>query len=345
MNQNTLAAWPAPAKINLFLHITGRRADGYHDLETVFQFLDLADGITFRVRHDGEIRRMLDPAGDSIVDLAAVPPERDLTVRTARALQGVTGTPLGVDIGITKRLPLGGGLGGGSSDAATTLVGLNRVWGLGLGVEELAAIGLTLGADVPVFVWGQAAFATGVGEKLTRVTLEEPWYLIVYPGCSVTTAEIFNAPDLTRDTSPIKIHTLSQEWINRERGDERQACRAGHDRVDQTPLLSPFRLQMRTRNDCEAVVRERYPPVNATLDWLSRFGSARMTGTGACVFASFGERQEAEHVLGMLPNREKRKEGKSARWWGFVAHGRNRSPLNDFSMGFHSANSTPECSS
>ncbi|VFN00191.1 MAG: 4-diphosphocytidyl-2-C-methyl-D-erythritol kinase [Candidatus Kentron sp. G] len=324
MKQYTERIWPAPAKINLFLHITGRRADGYHNLETIFQFLDLTDEITLRVRSDGRIRRITDPGSD----LAGVPEENDITVRAAHLLKRASATPLGADIAITKRIPMGAGLGGGSSDAATTLIGLDHLWGLGLGVRTLARIGLTLGADVPVFVRGQAAFAAGVGEELTPIeppmVLEEPWYLIVYPGCSVATADIFNAPDLTRDTPPIKIHTLSPKKSAPEGATPGEIAQEGS-------LLSPWPLSARTRNDCEAAVRRRYPPVDAALGWLSQFSIARMTGTGSCVFAPFRERQEAERVLAMLPKgeagaREAKANGKGGGWMGFIARGRNRSP-------------------
>lgn len=329
----------APAKINLFLHVTGRRADGYHELETIFQFLDLADGITLRLRRDGRIRRVIysDPMGI----LAGVPEEKDLAVRAARILKSKAGTPLGADIEICKRIPSGGGLGGGSSDAASTLVGLGRIWGLGLGVDELAGIGLTLGADVPVFVKGRAAFATGVGEKLTPVVLEEPWYVVLYPGCPVATADIFNAPDLTRDTPPIRIHGLPRGEPGRGEGAS-EGSRPSGGRGGQEERgrgggldlpLSPFSLLARTGNDCEAVARRRYPPVDAALNWLSRFGEARMTGTGACVFAPFRERREAERVLSLLPEVEGARDaggadGQGRKWTGFVARGRNRSPLN-----------------
>nr|VFJ49025.1 MAG: 4-diphosphocytidyl-2-C-methyl-D-erythritol kinase [Candidatus Kentron sp. FM]VFJ62659.1 MAG: 4-diphosphocytidyl-2-C-methyl-D-erythritol kinase [Candidatus Kentron sp. FM]VFK09721.1 MAG: 4-diphosphocytidyl-2-C-methyl-D-erythritol kinase [Candidatus Kentron sp. FM] len=325
---NRLPVWPAPGKINLFLHITGRRADGYHNLETIFQFLDLTDEITLRVRSDGRIRRITDPGSG----LAGVPEQNDITVRAAHLLKRTTGTPLGADIAITKRIPMGAGLGGGSSDAATTLVGLDHLWGLGLGVETLAGIGLTLGADVPVFVRGQAAFAAGVGEKLTPIeppmVLEEPWYLIVYPGCSVATADIFNAPDLTRDTPPIKIHTLSPKKSALEKSAPEGATPGKI--AQQGPLLSPWSLSTRTRNDCEALARRRYPPVDAALGWLSQFSIARMTGTGSCVFAPFRERQEAERALAMLPKGQgmvNKTGAKGQGWSGFVARGWNRSPL------------------
>nr|VFJ53238.1 MAG: 4-diphosphocytidyl-2-C-methyl-D-erythritol kinase [Candidatus Kentron sp. DK]VFJ60315.1 MAG: 4-diphosphocytidyl-2-C-methyl-D-erythritol kinase [Candidatus Kentron sp. DK] len=326
-SENVPETLPAPAKINLFLHITGRRADGYHELETIFQFLDLADEITLKIRGDGNIRRMVDPAGDSV----EVPEERDLTVRAARALKAATGSPLGADITLKKRIPTGGGLGGGSSDAAAVLVGLNRVWKLGLGMGKLAEIGLTLGADVPVFVRGQAAFATGVGEKLLPVELPEPWYLVISPGCAVPTAEIFNAPDLTRDTPPIKIHTLLPEGTEsaprspapyRKNKDSEKTVQ----RVSAAAFELVSSLFWQTGNDCEAVVRKNYPPVNAALRWLSRFGNARMTGTGACVFAPFRERREAEQMLSLLPGAAGEREEREG-WTGFVARGLNRSPL------------------
>nr|VFK40649.1 MAG: 4-diphosphocytidyl-2-C-methyl-D-erythritol kinase [Candidatus Kentron sp. SD]VFK45798.1 MAG: 4-diphosphocytidyl-2-C-methyl-D-erythritol kinase [Candidatus Kentron sp. SD] len=301
-------SWPAPAKLNLFLHVTGRRPDGYHTLETIFQFLDFGDDILLRVRDDGEIRR--------ISDLAGVPPEEDLVVRAAKILKSRSATPLGVDIGVKKRVPMGGGLGGGSSDAATTLVGLNHIWALGFDVETLAGIGLGLGADVPVFVRGRASFASGIGEDLVPIGLEEPWYLVIYPGCPVATKEIFNAPDLTRATPPIRIRGLS-----------------GENGVD--PSILPA-LLTRTRNDCEAVARARYPEVNAALEWLAKFGGARMaeprmTGTGACVFAPFRRFEEANEVLSRLPNThetgDEEETPRTEAWFGFVSRGRNRSPL------------------
>jgi len=301
--------WLAPAKLNLFLHVTGRRPDGYHTLETIFQFLDFADEVTLRARKDGEIRR--------ISDLPNVPPGKDLVVRAARALKSETGTPLGVDIGVTKRIPMGGGLGGGSSDAATTLVGLNHLWELGLDVETLARIGLALGADVPVFTRGEASFASGVGENLTPIALEEPWYLVIYPNRPVATGEIFNAPDLTRTTLPIKIFGLP--------GSEPAPANGN------LPLPLSW-LLAKTGNDCEAVARERYPEVNAALEWLSEFGPARMTGTGSCVFAPFQRIEEAERVRSRLPNKGRNETGgkgipQAESWFGFVARGRNRSPL------------------
>ncbi|HEX6549495.1 MAG TPA: 4-(cytidine 5'-diphospho)-2-C-methyl-D-erythritol kinase, partial [Gammaproteobacteria bacterium] len=190
--------WPAPAKLNLFLHITGRRADGYHTLQTLFQFLDHGDLLDFRVRADGRIVRIAGPAG--------IPPDQDLAVRAAHRLQAAAGVSLGADISLHKRLPAQAGLGGGSSDAATTLVALNRLWGAGLSVEQLAALGLELGADVPVFVKGRAAWAEGVGEQLTPLDeLPEPWFLVIQPAAEVSTRELFQAAELTRNSLPITI--------------------------------------------------------------------------------------------------------------------------------------------
>ena len=270
-------SWPAPAKLNLFLHITGRRPDGYHTLQSVFQFLDIVDQICLRVTADGVIRRL--------TALPGVAPEQDLTVRAARLLQSAAGVTAGVDIQVDKRLPLGGGLGGGSSDAATVLVALNRLWGLGWSEDQLATLGLQLGADVPVFVRGHAAWAEGVGEILTPIELPEPWYLVLIPPVTVSTAEIFSAPELTRDTPPIRI---------------------------------PAFLAGAGDNDCAPVVRARYPVIGQYLDWLSQFGHARLTGTGACVFAAFPDQAAAQQVLAQRP----------ADWRGFVAQGRNRSPLH-----------------
>lgn len=268
--------WPAPAKLNLFLHVTGRRADGFHLLQTVFQFLDYGDALCFTVRDDGVVRR--------INELPGVAADADLAVRAARLLQAETGCALGVDMAVEKVLPMGGGLGGGSSDAATTLVALNALWRLGLDEERLAALGLSLGADVPVFVRGRAAWAEGVGERLEPVDLPEPWYLVLVPPVGVATAAVFGAPELTRDCPPITIRDF---------------------------------LAGRGGNVCEPVVRARFPAVAEALDWLDRFAPARMTGTGCCVFAAFADEEGAREVVARLP----------AGWRGFVARGRNRSPL------------------
>lgn len=252
--------WPAPAKLNLMLRITGRRPDGYHELQTVFQFLDAADMLAFRLRDDGRIGR--------VGELAGVPETDDLAVRAARMLASRCRGAPGVDIRIDKHLPMGGGLGGGSSDAATTLLALNELWGCGLDKGALAALGLTLGADVPVFIEGRAAWAEGVGERLQPVELERPWYLVVVPAAHVSTAEIFQAPELTRNSSPITI----------------RAFMAG-DR----------------RNDCLPVVRGHYPEVAQAIDWLGKYAKANLTGTGACVFGAFASREEAEAVRAEMP--------------------------------------------
>ena len=270
------APWPAPAKINLFLHVVGRRPDGYHLLQTHFQFLDHGDDIAIEVRADGRISRLN--------DLPGVPAEQDLVVRAARALRDATGCPLGADLAVTKRLPMGGGLGGGSSNAATVLVALNRLWGTGLDADRLAALGLALGADVPVFVRGEAAWAEGVGEHLTPLPAEESWCLVIHPGCEVPTAAVFKDPQLTRDTPAMTIAALP-------------------------PAL--------THNDCEPVTRRLYPAVGAALDWLGGYAPARMSGTGACLFASFATRDAALDVGRQVP----------AAWTWFVARRCNRSPL------------------
>lgn len=270
--------WPAPAKLNLFLRVLGRRADGYHDLQTAFQFLDYGDDLTFTTRTDGRIVR-----------LGGVPrleESRDMVVRAARLLRSTIGSGEGADIRVTKHIPVGGGLGGGSSDAATTLVALNRLWEGGLGVGALAELGARLGADVPVFVHGRSAWAEGIGDQLTPVDFPEKWYLVIHPGIPVPTARIFSAPELTRNSPPIKISRFL----------------SGGD-----------------RNDCTAVVRARYPEVGRALDWLAGYGDARMTGTGACVFAAFDDGERAQSVLEKVP----------PEWRGFVARGLNRSPLLD----------------
>ena len=251
---------PAPAKLNLFLHITGRRADGYHELQTLFQFLDHGDTLGFRGREDGEIRLH--------GEIAGVPHDSNLIVRAARLLQQASATPLGADLWLDKRLPMGGGIGGGSSDAATTLLGLDHLWQLNLGLDRLAELGLRLGADVPVFVRGRAAFAEGVGERLTPLDLDEPWFLVAVPQVSVSTVEIFSAPELTRNTPIIKVCGLPEG--------------GGH-------------------NDCQPVVEARYPEVRNALNLLNKFVHARMTGTGACVFGSFPNRSDADKVSRQLP--------------------------------------------
>jgi len=251
---------PAPAKLNLMLHIVGRRADGYHELQTLFQFLDYGDELGFAVREDGEIRLH--------TEIPGVPHDSNLIVKAARRLQQQSGCPLGADIWLDKRLPMGGGIGGGSSDAATTLLGLNHLWRLGWDEDRLAELGLALGADVPVFVRGRAAFAEGVGERLQPVELSEPWFLVVAPQVFVSTAEIFSAPELTRNTPPITVRSL---------------------------------LAGGCHNDCQPVVEKRYPEVRNALNLLNKFVPAKMTGTGACVFGSFPNQGDADKVARQLP--------------------------------------------
>lgn len=252
--------YPAPGKLNLFLHVVGRRPDGYHLLQSVFRFIDYGDNLQFRLRQDGLVTRT-EP-------LPGVPSERDLCVRAAVLLQRHTGCRLGVEISLDKRLPLGGGLGGGSSDAATTLLALNRLWALGLSREALQRLGLQLGADVPVFVFGRSAFAEGVGERLQAVALAPTWYVILVPPVAVSTAEVFAARELTRNTIPIRISDFS--------------IRDGH-------------------NDLEPVVCRKYPAVAAHLAWLKDQGDARLTGSGGCVFAGYGSEAEANAVLARKP--------------------------------------------
>lgn len=270
---------PAPAKLNLFLHITGRRPDGYHLLQTVFQFLEQADTLHFSRREDGVIA--LAP------DIPGVPAESNLIMRAARLLQTRTGCRTGADITLEKRLPMGGGIGGGSSDAATTLLGLNRLWGLDLPLDALATLGLQLGADVPVFVRGHAAWAEGVGESLTPVDIPEPWYLVLTPPAHISTADVFRHPQLTRDTPAITVAAFLGGGLARS-----------------------------VRNDCENIVRQLSPEVDAALTWLARHGTARMTGTGACCFVACPDRATAEHLLATSPLP------------GFVSKGCNRSPAH-----------------
>ncbi|MCU7905741.1 MAG: 4-(cytidine 5'-diphospho)-2-C-methyl-D-erythritol kinase [Candidatus Thiodiazotropha sp. (ex Epidulcina cf. delphinae)] len=269
-------AYPAPAKLNLMLRIVGRRADGYHELQTVFQFLDRHDQLRFQLRDDGEILLRN--------ELSQLPWEKNLCYRAANTLQRLSGTSRGIEIELEKRLPMGGGLGGGSSDAATTLVVLNQLWKLSLSQSELGKIGLTLGADVPIFIHGHASWAEGIGEDLTSIELPRRWYLVLTPSCHVSTAEIFNQTDLTHHSPRIRIRAF---------------------------------LQGNCRNDCLPIVRRRHPEVAETLDWLNQYADARLTGTGACVFASFADRQQACAVYDELP----------AGLNGFVARGLNRSPL------------------
>ena len=274
---------PAPAKLNLFLHVVGRRADGYHLLQTVFRLLDYGDTLRLSLRADGQVRRTL--------DLPGVPASDDLCLRAAQLLQSETGCQLGVDIQLDKRLPMGGGLGGGSSDAASVLLGLNRLWDLRLTRQQLQQFGLRLGADVPVFVFGQSAFAEGIGEALQAVSLPPAWYVVLVPPVSVSTQAIFSHPGLTRDSKIIKMADFS-EAENSEAG---------------------------LRNDLQALVCREYPAVAKHIAWLSQYGKARMTGSGACVFAAFDTEQAAHAVMAQLPGDMR----------GFMARGLDRHPLHD----------------
>lgn len=255
------SVWPAPAKLNLFLHILGRRPDGYHNLQTVFQFIDYCDELRFTVRQDNAIN--LHSPIEGVAD------SDNLIVKAARLLQQTTHSALGADIFVEKKIPMGGGLGGGSSNAATTLVALNTLWDLQQSNTQLQALGLTLGADIPVFVAGHAAWAEGVGEKLLPITLPEPWYVIIKPSVSVPTAKIFSDPQLTRNTSPFTIHEFSK---GRE-----------------------------TRNDFEIVVCKHYPEVAAALEWLNQFAEARLTGSGSCIFAAVTEESIAQQIVQQIP--------------------------------------------
>jgi 4-diphosphocytidyl-2-C-methyl-D-erythritol kinase len=282
---------PAPAKLNLFLHVTGRRADGYHLLQTLFRFIDLNDTLYFTLRADGEVRR--------VNALEGVPPEQDLCVRAARLLQQETGCKQGVDIELEKRIPMGGGLGGGSSDAATTLLALNRLWELDLSRERLMQLGLSLGADVPVFVFGENAFAEGVGEQLQAYPLPDAWYVVLCPPVHVPTAQIFTHPELTRNTISMTMRALPKG----------QAFRVGRNEGG---------LQL--KNDLQAVACSLYPAVKTHLEWLTQFAPALMTGSGACVFAEFATEAEAQAVLQQLPDAMR----------GFIAKGLQQHPLRSF---------------
>jgi len=275
---------PAPAKLNLFLHITGRRADGYHLLQTVFQLLDYGDLLHFDARDDGAIRRVNDVPG--------VPAESDLVVRAARLLQSTMPGLPGADIRVEKRLPMGGGLGGGSSDAATTLMALNHLWQAGLSREQLMALGLKLGADVPFFIFGSNAFAEGVGEQLTAVDGLDCWFVVLEPGVSVPTPAIFCSPELTRNTKPVRIADFSGA------------------------LQSAF-----GKNDMQAVAARLFPEVDEAVSWLSRFGNARMTGSGACVFMPCQSEQQADAVLEAAG-------GERKPWTAWKAKGIAKHPLS-----------------
>ncbi|PKB87943.1 4-(cytidine 5'-diphospho)-2-C-methyl-D-erythritol kinase [Ewingella americana] len=253
--------WPSPAKLNLFLYITGQRANGYHELQTLFQFVDYGDSLSFTPRNDGQI--VLTTPVDGVAD------EDNLVVRAARLLQRHANCSLGADISLIKRIPMGGGLGGGSSNAATVLVALNTLWECGLSDEQLAALGVTLGADVPVFVMGHAAFAEGIGEILQPVEPEEKWYLVAHPGVHIPTPMIFGDAELTRDTPKRPINVLlSTAWTN----------------------------------DCQPIAIKRFCEVEQLVSWLLEYAPSRMTGTGACVFAEFATEHEARQVLDQIPS-------------------------------------------
>jgi 4-diphosphocytidyl-2-C-methyl-D-erythritol kinase len=278
--------YPAPAKLNLFLHVVGRRPDGYHLLQSVFTLIDRCDRIRIAVREDGQVRR--------VSELAGVPESADLAVRAARLLQEASGVRLGADIEVEKNIPVGGGLGGGSSDAATVLMALDRAWGTGFGTEALCELAPELGADVPFFLFGRTAWVEGIGDLLREVAVPQGWYVVLVPPVEVPTREVFAAPELTRDTEPLKMEDFSA------RGP------AGVDVV-----------RSRFRNDLQAVVTQRFPQVASHLEWLGRHGDARMTGSGACVFAAYESREEAQRVLDQLPPPMQ----------GFVAKGLEHHPL------------------
>ena len=273
---------PSPAKLNLFLHIVGKRPDGYHELQTLFQFLDFGDDLTFTLTPGQSGVRLSQP-------VAGVPDEDNLIIRAACLLTEAAGRSVpGVSIHINKRLPMGGGLGGGSSNAATTLIGLNHLWQLSLDEDTLAHLGLQLGADVPVFVRGRAAFGEGVGEILTPSSPHEDWFVVLKPDCEINTGKIFSEQGLTRDTPKMKIAPAFE-------GDA-----------------------SRYRNDCQDIVCELYPEVKKGLKWLSQFGPARLTGTGACIFGRFPTESAARIIW----------ESKPSGITGFVAKGVNISPLH-----------------
>ena len=267
----------APAKLNLMLHITGQRDDGYHLLETVFQFIDLCDDMTFQLRDDGQI---------NCTQLnSSISADEDITVRAAKMLQSAYSVHNGIDISINKNIPIGGGLGGGSSNAASCLLVLNQLWKLDLPMEKLSEIGLQLGADVPVFIYGQAAWAKGVGETLEAIQLPENTYMVINPGISVSTGEIFGAKELTRNNESITIRAF---------------------------------LDGAGKNVCEAVARQRYPAIDQAMNWLDQFAKARLTGTGACIFASFDSVEKANAVKSQIPDD----------WTGYVVQALNKNPVH-----------------
>ncbi len=286
---------PAPAKLNLFLHITGRREDGYHQLQTVFQLLDYSDEITLRSSNNGEITR----AAESDAQINNIPYEEDLCVRAAKLIQpqlvNRSSEVSGVEINLQKKLPIGGGIGGGSSDAATVLCGLNKLWNCNLSIDKLAELGAQLGADVPVFVRGNSAWAEGIGEHLTPMQLPQKWFVVIHPKIFVSTAEIFADQALTRDCDTLKIARFLE-------------CNQFNYLADQFS------------NVFESVVTKKYPEIALAIEWLSNYSPARLTGTGSCVFASFDNEVEAQNILSSLVK-------SNHNWSGFVAKGVSQSPL------------------
>ena len=276
-----LFACPAPAKLNLFLHVTGRRTDGYHLLQTAFQLIDRCDTLDFEVRNDAQIIRTNDIPG--------VPADTDLIVRAARLLQEKTGCRLGANLTLHKILPMGGGLGGGSSDAATTLMALNHLWRTGLSKTELMSLGLQLGADVPFFIFGENAFAEGVGEELQAIRTPERWFVVIEPGVQVPTPAIFSAKELTRDSKIVRIADFSSN------------------------------AEMFWKNDLQTVACAMFPEVDEAVKWLSQFGNAKMTGSGACVFCAFADEAAAGKVIAQIPER----------WTSWKAKALNRHPMDD----------------
>ncbi|MBC3927170.1 4-(cytidine 5'-diphospho)-2-C-methyl-D-erythritol kinase [Undibacterium sp. CY21W] len=280
MTQRLLAC-PAPAKLNLFLHVTGRRADGYHLLQTAFQLIDRCDTLDFEVRDDGQIIRSNDIPG--------VPAGTDLIVRAARLLQDKTQCQLGANLTLHKILPMGGGLGGGSSDAATTLMALNQLWHTGLSKTELMSLGLQLGADVPFFIFGENAFAEGVGEELQAIQTPERWFVVIEPGVQVPTPAIFSAKELTRDSKIVRIADFSSN------------------------------AEMFWKNDLQTVACAMFPEVDEAVRWLSQFGNAKMTGSGSCVFCAFADESAADKVIAQMPER----------WTSWKAKALNRHPMDE----------------
>jgi len=284
----SLTSWPAPAKLNLFLHITGQREDGLHCLQTIFQILDICDTLQFEITDDGVVSRLTE---------SDIPQDEDLIVKAARLLQSHAGVSQGVSIYIDKQLPIGGGLGGGSSNAATTLVALNHLWGCGLSIDDLASLGVQLGADVPIFVRGISAWAEGIGEQISAINLPKSHYVVIFPQIFVSTGKVFAHSQLRRDCTTITIRDFSEV-------------------LDNLGYETAFR---RVENVCEPVVRDMVPEVDAALKDLAEFADARLTGTGACVFARFDSEVAARQAWQVL----------NKKWTAFLAQGVNRSALYD----------------